>query len=136
MSEKNIQSLIMLAASQNGATMFRNNVANAVAGQATRIEKSGPVNLHPGDWVIRNGRRTQFGLCVGSSDLCGWRSWVITKDMVGNKIAQFTALEVKTSTGKATDEQVRFIAAVRKAGGLAGIVRSPDEAIAILNPLL
>lgn len=136
MSEKNIQSTIMLAASVNGANVFRNNVANAVAGQATRIERDGPVMLHKGDWVVKQGRRTQFGLCVGSSDLIGWRAVTVTPNMVGRRIARFLALEVKTSTGRATDDQKNFIEAVRKNGGLAGVVRSPDEAIALLNPLL
>lgn len=136
MSEKNIQSTIMLAASANGANVFRNNVANAVAGQATRIERDGPVMLHKGDWVVKQGRRTQFGLCVGSSDLIGWRPVTVTPDMVGRRIARFLALEVKTPTGRATDDQKNFIEAVRKNGGLAGVVRSPDEAIALLNPLL
>ncbi len=42
----------------------------------------------------------QFGLCVGSSDLIGFKSMTITPEMVGQKIAVFTALEVKTEKGK------------------------------------
>lgn len=136
MSEKNIQSSIMLAASASGATLFRNNTGNGVAGaKMFRIEKAGPVQLQPGDWVVRHGSRIQYGLCVGSSDLVGWRTVKITPEMVGRKIARFLALEVKTPTGRATDDQKRFIEAVRKAGGLAGVVRTPDEAIGICNPL-
>ena len=135
MSEKNIQSEIMLATSRAGATVFRNNVANAVAGQMTRVEKDGPVMLRKGDWIVKNGRRTQFGLCVGSSDLIGWRALVITPEMGGRRIARFLALEVKTATGKTTTDQKRFIDAVRAAGGLAGVVRSADEAVGLCNPL-
>ena len=135
MSEKNIQTDIMLAASQSGATVFRNNVANGLVGQMTRVDKDGPVMLRKGDWIVRNGRRTQFGLCVGSPDLIGWKSVVITSDMVGKRIACFMGLEVKTSTGRATEDQKNFIEQVRKAGGLAGIVRSADDAIGVLNTL-
>lgn len=132
MSEKNIQSLVMLAASQAGATVFRNNSGNAVAGKMQRIEKDGPVHLRKGDWVVRNGRRTQFGLCVGSSDLIGWKPEIVN----GAPFARFLALEVKAPGGRATEEQKNFITAVRRAGGLAGVVRSPDEAVAICNPLV
>ena len=135
MKEKNIQSDIMKACSQAGARVFRNNVANGLVGQMKRVEKDGPVQLKVGDWVVRNGRRTQFGLCVGSSDLIGWKTITVTPDMIGKKIAVFTALEVKTSTGAATPEQMQFVSAVSNSGGMAGVVRSADEAVAVFNPL-
>lgn len=128
MTEKNIQTQVMLAASQAGATLFRNNTGNGVLGQVAKQDG--------GQFHIVNGRRVQFGLCVGSSDLIGWSTIKVTPDMVGKPIALFLALEVKTPTGKPTPEQTNFIQAVRKAGGLAGIVRSADEAIAVCNPLL
>lgn len=137
MTEKNIQQRIMLAAAQAGATVFRNNTGNGVAGShMQRIEKAGPVMLQPGDWVVRHGSRIQYGLCVGSSDLIGWRRVIITPDMMYKQVAMFLALEVKTDSGKATHEQINFIEQVRKAGGLAGVVRSVDEAIGVCNPLL
>lgn len=135
MSEKTIQTEIMLSASQTGAVVFRNNVANGLVGQMQRIEKDGPIVLHRGDWIVRNGRRIQCGLCPGSSDLIGWRSVIVTHEMVGRRVALFLGMEVKTTTGRPTDEQANFIQQVRKAGGLAGIVRSVDDAIGICNPL-
>ncbi len=128
MSEKNIQSLVMMAASQSGATIFRNNVGQGVLGQI--VKQDG------GIFHIINGRRVAYGLCPGSSDLIGWRTITVTPEMVGKRLALFLALEVKTPTGKATPEQINFINAVRKSGGLAGIVRSPDDAVSVCNPLL
>jgi hypothetical protein len=55
--------------------------------------------------------------------------------MVGKRLALFLALEVKTATGPIMPEQKTFIENVRKAGGLAGVVRSVDEAVAVCNPL-
>jgi len=75
-----------------------------------------------------NGQWVEFGLCIGSSDLIGWTSIEITPEMVGKKVAVFTAVEVKTPTGRATAEQTNFISRVREAGGIAGIARSPEEA--------
>lgn len=117
----------MLAASQSGATVFRNNVGNGVLGQV--VKQDG------GQFHIVNGRRVQFGLCPGSSDLIGWRSVTVTPDMIGKPVAVFLAMEVKTTTGRVSEEQDNFIQAVRRAGGMAGVVRSVDEAIAVCNPL-
>ena len=47
----------------------------------------------------------QFGLCVGSSDLIGFKSVTITPEMVGQKVAIFTAIEVKTESGKVSERQ-------------------------------
>lgn len=136
MNENNIQKLIMMEMSRNGVRIFRNNTGNGVAGsQMKRIEKDGPVMLNIGDWVVRHGSRIQYGLCVGSSDLIGWRPVLVTQSMVGQMIAQFVAAEIKSKTGTASDEQKNFINRVRADGGLSGILRSIDETIALLNPL-
>lgn len=83
----------------------------------------------------REGRPVRFGLHPGSSDLIGWRSVTITPDMVGKQVAIFTALEVKAPGGthKVTTEQHAWIRAVEAAGGIAGIARSPDQALLALG---
>ena len=79
----------------------------------------------------RNGRMIKFGLCVGGSDIIGGTPVTITPDMVGQTLMVFTAVECKTAIGQPTDAQVRFIAAVVRAGGRAGVARSAAEAVAI-----
>ena len=74
-----------------------------------------------------------MGLCEGSSDLIGWVSREITPDMVGKRIAQFLAVETKSPKGRASSEQKNFIAAVKKAGGAAGIARTEAEAWAVIT---
>jgi len=82
----------------------------------------------------RTGRWVQFGVASpGGSDLIGYRSIVITPDMVGQRVAVFTAIEVKTATGRATPAQRHFIDHIRKVGGIAGIVRSVGDAQRILG---
>jgi hypothetical protein len=44
----------------------------------------------------RTGRPVQFGLARGSADLIGLRTVTITPDMVGQQVAVFTSIEVKT----------------------------------------
>lgn len=81
----------------------------------------------------KTGRPIRYGLGVGSSDLIGWTPLVITPEMVGQTVAVFTAVEVKSPTGKATEPQLNFIAQVIRAGGFAGIARSPADAEKILR---
>ena len=94
--------------------LFRNNVGTAYQGKMATIS---------GQRVLSNPRFINFGLCVGSSDLIGWTEIEITPEMVGQKIAVFTAIEVKTENGKTTPLQDNFIETVRNAGGIAKVER-------------
>ena len=81
----------------------------------------------------RTGRYVQFGVgSPGGSDLIGYRRVRVTPEMVGQEIAVFAAIEVKTPRGRATSQQEAFIGHIRNAGGIAGIARSVDEAKTIL----
>lgn len=70
----------------------------------------------------KTGRLVRYGLCKGSSDIIG-----ICSD------GRFLAVEVKKTTGRVTDDQLRFIEAVRAKGGRAGVARSVDDALRILE---
>lgn len=129
----NILRLIMLEASSAGSTLWRQNTGQGWTGDATRINAARTVTLHPGDVVIRNARPLHAGLCVGSSDLIGFTPVEITPLHVGQTIAAFTAVEVKAPKGRATTQQINFIDHVRAAGGLAGIARSPEDALKIIK---
>jgi hypothetical protein len=80
----------------------------------------------------RTKRPVQFGLCKGSADLIGWKQVTITPDMVGQRVAVFASIEVKTPTGRLTPEQQIWLDAVQAAGGVAGIARSVEDAQQIL----
>jgi hypothetical protein len=56
--------------------------------------------------------------------------------MVGRKLAIFVAIEVKGEHGKATDPQKNFNARVRADGGLAGVARTVEDALAIISPII
>ena len=130
MSEHEIQQRLLLACSRGPVRLFRNNVGTGWAGQSTRITpgnlRAVAAQLQPGDVVIRQGRPLHAGLCVGSADLVGWRT-------TESGIAQFVAVEVKSERGRASAEQLRFIEAVRAAGGCAGIARSVEDARELLQ---
>ena len=81
----------------------------------------------------RTGRPVQFGLARGSADLIGWRTITITPEMVGQRVAIFTSIEVKTTTGHLTPAQQAWMGTVRTAGGIAGVARSVRDAEEILR---
>lgn len=123
--ETRIQHQIQLALSEAGCLAWRNETSGAWLGKV--IHKAG------NQVTLTDAHMMTFGLCVGSSDLIGCTPVVITEDMVGQTIGCFTAIEVKTPKGRPTNEQTNFIDAVLRAGGIAGIARSPEEALRLLT---
>ena len=120
MKEQQIQTRWLLNISRRpDVRMFRNNVGTGWQGQV--------VSKELGAIVLQNARPLYAGLCVGSSDLIGWKSVTITPDMVGQQVAVFVAAEVKTATGRLTGEQQNFLNKVRDAGGLAVVIRSENQ---------
>ena len=71
-----------------------------------------------GLFTTDTGSKIKTGLCNGSSDLVGFDSK-----------GKFIAIEVKTKTGKLSEDQSRFIDVVNSVGGIAYVARSTDEAI-------
>jgi len=110
--EARIQREIMLALSQAGCLVWRNNTGQAWQGKQ--------IHRAQDQITLSQCRPVHFGLCKGSSDLI-----CISPE------GFFVAIEVKTSKGRATNEQETFISAVNKAGGRAGIARNPEEALDI-----
>ncbi len=123
MNEHAIQNTIRNALAGKGL-IFRANVGQAWVGEASR--------LPGGSVLLKNARPFSTGLPAGFSDLFGLVPVVITPDMVGKTLAVFTALEVKTAKGRASEQQMAFIRAVNDNGGRAGVVRSAEDALNII----
>lgn len=123
-SETNLVRLILLAASKAGHRLFRQNTGQGWIGESHK--------LPDGSVLIKNARPFHAGF-DGLSDTGGWVSIIVTPEMVGQRIAVAAYLEVKTEKGRPTLHQRQFIQAVLQAGGRAGIVRSVDEALAVLD---
>ena len=130
MSEIDLMRQLQIAASQLGARLFRQNTGVAWVGKVEK--RTGMVRLNPGDVVIRNARPFHAGI-TGMSDLGGWIPVEITAEMVGSTVALYAQVEVKENA-RPTPEQLAWIAAVKKAGGRAGIARSEDDLTQILHP--
>lgn len=112
--ETKIMNAVMLALSEAGCTIWRSETAGAWVGR--------PVHREGQLVTLANARMIQAGLCKGGADLIGMAP-----------CGRFLAVEIKTPTGRTTQEQDRFIAAVRAAGGIAGVARSPADALELLT---
>ena len=111
-SEARVQSEIRLAAPAKGYRLFRNNVGALLDARGVPV-RFGLAN----DSKALNER-------YKSGDLIGWRRLVITPQMVGSTVAQFTSLECKeaswTYRGDAHEvAQARWAALVASEGGYA-----------------
>ena len=53
--------------------------------------------------------------------------------MVGQEIAQFVSLEIKTETGKLTKMQHNWLQKVKTSGGIVGVARTVKDALKILK---
>lgn len=131
--ETNIFKLSLVALSELGSRIFRINTGSAWAGNKI-IKLPASHKTWPGAIVILDPRRFSTGTPPGYSDGTGWTPIVITPEMVGEQIAVFTAVETKTRIGKkATDDQQNFINQIIQTGGIAGVARSPEEAVQIVR---
>lgn len=59
----------------------------------------------------------------------------ITDAMVGQTVAVFVGIEVKSATGRESESQSSFLERLKKDGALAGTARSVEEAVAIVTRL-
>jgi len=119
-SELEIQQLIQLEAPMHNCILLRNN-SGAMKDVNGRVVRYGLGNQSKN--INENFK---------SSDLIGVTSVVITPDMIGQKVAIFTAVEVKRKDWKPSQSDKRqiaqqnFIDFIKSKGGIAGFVNSID----------
>lgn len=123
-SESNVQSRTRLAAVKKHWRLFRN--------------QRGAGKMESGNFVrfgLANDSKL-LGDVLKSGDLIGWRPVVITQEMVGKVIAQFTSVEVKESDwtppplntkDKDAAAQYRWAELVNREGGYAVFINDPDQ---------
>ena len=103
--ETKIMNKIMLAMSKKGYLCWRNQV---------------------GLFKTLDGRTVNIGI-KGSSDLMAIKPTVITPEMVGQTLAVFVAVEVKTATGRQSEPQKKWQKAVEKLGVKYILARSEND---------
>lgn len=76
-----------------------------------------------GTFKTTDGRTVNTGLPKGFSDLFGFRK----------SDGRIFFIEVKNETGRISVAQKHFIETMKKNGAIAGVARSPEEAIKIVT---
>lgn len=119
-SEKRIlnESLVAVTALP-GVLAWRNNTGQAWQGTHHRAAVGQQITVRPGMVILTDARPISFGL-PGSADILGVAR------------GRGFGIETKTAAGKQSEQQRKFQAAFERAGGLYGVARSPEEAVAIL----
>lgn len=79
--------------------------------------------INVGKGYTPDGRYFDTGVSKGFSDLFGVRK--------ADGKAVF--IEVKTTKGRPTDQQKNFLENMRKYGAIAGVCRSPEEAVKLVK---
>jgi hypothetical protein len=114
--------------------MFRTNSGMAWIGEKADITKNHKLEvirklykfivsvIKSLSFILLRNPRPFHGLPEGYPDLSGWTSITITPDMVGKKIAVFTAYELK-ATGRLTKLQRSFKNMLESMGGIFKIIK-------------
>lgn len=123
-----MRSIMLALGKMRSIKLFRNNTG--MAWQGTRVTIRGVPSHYT---ILKDARPIHCGLVEGSSDLIGWTEIIVTPDMIGKKICMFTALEVKSGSGRASPTQINFLEAVRTAGGISGLVSTPEQALQLVQ---
>ena len=118
-TEHAIQQKIHLALGQRpDLRIWRQNTGQAWTGsQCVMISTAGTVHLNPGDCVIRKAHPIRFGL-PGGSDLLG----------IMAPVGRILAVEVKSATGRQSEQQHAFQVMIERFGGVYILARSVAEA--------
>lgn len=137
-AESSVMRQSWLALAKVLTTVFRLNTGMA---WMSNLGPRGVRKLEDGSVHILAARPISVGFTypdgkpvTGACDLPGWTEVVVTEEMVGCKVAVFTSIESKsTKGGRVSDDQRKWMSAVLRAGGIAGVANSPEAAVEIVT---
>ncbi len=108
--------------------MFRNAVGYGIATNPRAIHR-----LDNGKFLVDRGTPLRFGLLPGSSDMIGYKPTIITPDMLGQTVAIFQGIEVKTEHDRLSEEQRKWNRALIRDGAIAEVWHYNGRIIEILK---
>lgn len=77
----------------------------------------------PGGRVVLRGARAVAGAPAGFPDMAGWKTIVVTPEMVGQKIAVFVGIELKSANCDVSSVQQKFGELLTRMGGIFKVVK-------------
>lgn len=120
MKEKELFDIIQL--NNPDSILFRNDNGMGFVGNNIRYaSKDTIIKLKKGEYVLINPKKIKYGLYKGSGDLIGWTEKIITKDMIGKKVAVFTSIEAKTKGDRISKDQIKWDKNVNNSGGISKV---------------
>jgi hypothetical protein len=120
--------------------MLESNTQKRIRLRLSALRTNLFLRYNVGTFLTMDGRPVKIGE-PGVSDLIGVVSHVIRPEDVGKTVGVFVAMETKkegrdTTSKERRESQGNFLARVRALGGIAGIVRSEEEALALVEKRL
>lgn len=84
---------------------------------------------------LPNGGRIKYGLGVGTADYVGFKSVLVTKEMVGKRVAIFTSLEAKREKKELSDNQQLWHEMILLNGGISMKFdpKTKEDVLSLLN---
>ena len=121
-----LQKILLGIGALNGFRFWRNNSGLAWGGRPIHLKPGQRYVAEHGDLLLKNGHPIKLAQ-PGAADIIG----------IGAPDGRFVAFEVKTDDPRSvqTPEQISFQAMIEKHGGFYAVVRSKEEALAILKNL-
>lgn len=136
LSEADLMRTLQVEATKHGARLWRNQVGTGLAIRGRSSQHRESILKACQELATKMGgsaQRITYGLPTGSGDLIGYAYREIKLEHVGSCWPVFASAEVKTATGRPSDEQRRWNAFVLSVGGVSGIVRSMDDLRSLLK---
>lgn len=117
--------------------IYEADVNRAIAAWARKTPRLKLWRNSRGVAELPNGARITYGVGpAGAADWLGYRTIIITDEMVGQHLPVFLAIEAKRPGEDPTEDQYRFLTEIQFDGGLSGCARSAEdcERIAFAKP--
>lgn len=104
--------------------MSENDIKHSIRVALGKLGWVSIYNNPVGVGFTKDGDRITYGLSVGSPDLVGF--------IRGS--GKFLGVEVKTKSGRVSDDQRKWLDYATASGCIVGVARSPEDAIALVTP--
>lgn len=121
--EKVIQSKIQIELRKHDGKYWNNPTGDGVPIAAIKALRAKYIDVPSIRHDLERLPRISFGH-LGSPDIIGVTPLTITADMVGCTVGVFTGIEVKTETGRQSDDQKKFELGFTREGGVYMVERS------------
>lgn len=124
MTEKQIIDLVLA----QHPMMFRNAVGWGIATSPKAMHRT-----RDGKILLDHGSPIRYGLFPGSGDMIGYKTVTITPEMVGQKIAIFQSIEIKTKGDRLRGDQRNWNRALLRDGAIAEVWRDTGKTIEVMT---